>query len=121
MKVHLTPGQAHDGPVAPLLLDEVQPGQAVLADKAYDANHIRNLIWERGAEAVIPSKAGRKIPLPFDRELYRQRNKVERFIGRIKKSFRRIATRYDKTSDAFLAFIKLAVVRIWCEAYESAT
>jgi transposase len=121
LNIHLTPGQAHDGPVAPLLLDELQPGQAVLADKAYDANHIRGLIWEKGAEAVIPSKSDRKIPVPFDRDLYRQRNKVERFIGRIKKSFRRISTRYDKTSDAFLAFIKLATVRIWCEAYESAT
>ena len=120
LKVHLTPGQAHDGPVADVLLRGLQPGQAVLADKAYDANWIRELIWEQGAEAVIPSKSDRKIPIPFDRELYRSRNKVERFIGRIKRSFRRIATRYDKTADAFLAFIKLAAIRIWCEAYESA-
>ena len=109
------------GAVAPRLLGDVQPGQAVLADKAYDAHHIRNLIWEKGAEAVIPFKSDRKVPHPFNRALYRQRNKVERFIGRIKKSFRRIATRYDKTADAFLAFIKIAAVRIWCEAYESAT
>lgn len=121
LKVHLTPGHAHDGPVAPLLLNELQPGQVVLADKAYDANHVRDLIWEQGAEAVIPSKSNRKMPRTFDRDLYRQRNKIERFIGRIKKSFRRIATRYDKTADAYLAFIKLAAVRIWCEAYESAT
>ncbi len=121
LKIHLTPGQAHDGPASAFLLNQLQPGQAVLADKAYDANWIRALIWEQGAEAVIPSKSDRKVPIEYDRDLYRQRNKVERFIGRIKKSFRRIATRYEKTAANFLAFIKLAAVRIWCEAYESAT
>lgn len=85
-------------------------------DKAYDTNWIRHLIWEQGAEAAIPSKADHKVPIPFDRDLYRQREKVEQFIGRIKKSFRRIATRYNKTSDAFLAFIKLAAISIWCDA-----
>lgn len=107
--------------MADVLLRGLQPGQAVLADKAYDANWIRELVWEQGAEAVIPSKADRKNPVPFDRELYRQRNKAERFIGRIKRSFRRIATRYEKISEAILTFIKLAAIRIWCEAYESPT
>ncbi len=121
LRFHLTPGQAHDGPVAAILLDQVQPNQAVLGDKAYDANWIRNMIWEKGAQDVIPGKADRKVPIPFDRELYKQRNNVERFIGRMKKSFRRIATRYEKTSTNFMAFIKLAAVRIWCEFYESTT
>lgn len=85
-------------------------------DKAYDNNWIRHLIWEQGAEAVIPSKADCKVPIPFDRDLYRQRKKVEQFIGRIKNSFRRIAARYNMTSDAFLALIKLAAIRIWCDA-----
>ena len=31
----------------------------------------------------------------------KQRNLVERFFGRIKASFRRIATRYEKTSQNF--------------------
>ena len=98
LRFHLTPGQAHDGPAAAIPLDQIQPGQAVLGDKAYDANWIRNMIWEKGATDVIPSKADRKVPIPFDRDLYKQRNNVERFIGRMKKSFRRIATRYEKTS-----------------------
>lgn len=120
LKIHLTLGQAHGGPAADVLLRGLQPGQAVLADKAYDANWIRALIWEQGAEAVIPSKADRTLSIPVDRDLHRQRNTVERFIGRIKRTFRRIATRYDKTSDAFLAFITLAAIRIWCDAYEPA-
>ena len=51
----------------------------MLADKAYDADWIRNMIWEQGAIDVIPSKSNRKIPKEFDKEMYRQRNKIERF------------------------------------------
>lgn len=117
----LTPGQAHDAPPAKILLNSLQPGQVVLADKAYDADWIRNLIWEQGAEAVIPSKSNRKLPKTFDKTLYKNRNLIERFFGRIKRSFRRIATRYDKTARNFMAFINLATLRLWCQYYESAT
>ncbi len=120
IRFHLTPGQAHDAPVCHVLLDQLQPGQSVLADKAYDADWIRNMIWEQGASDVIPSKSNRKMPKKFDGELYKQRNHIERFFGRIKASFRRIATRYEKTSQNFMAMIKLAAVRLWCEFYESA-
>jgi len=69
---------------------------------------------------VIPPKANRKLPPEFDAEIYRERNKIERFFGRLKASFRRIATRYEKTSANFMAMIKLASVRLWCQFYESA-
>ena len=60
----------------------------------YDADWIRNMIWEQSAIDVIPSKSNRKTPKEFDKELYRrQRNKIERFFCRLKASFRRIATR----------------------------
>jgi transposase len=117
----LTPGQAHDAPPAKILLNSLQPGQVVLADKAYDADWIREMIWEQGAEAVIPSKTNRKLPKEFDKALYKNRNQIERFFGRIKRSFRRIATRYDKTSRNFMAFLNLATLRIWCQYYESTT
>ena len=80
MKLELTPGQAHDAPVCETLLTGLQPGQWVLADKAFDADWIRNMIWEQGAIDVIPSKSNRKIPKEFDKEMYRQRNKIERFF-----------------------------------------
>jgi transposase len=51
--------------------------------------------------------------------LYRARNLVERFFNKIKQC-RRIATRYDKLAANYLAFIKLASIRIWLHAYESA-
>ncbi len=62
-------------------------------EKAYDGSHIRELIRQQAAETVILSKSDRRISIPFNRELYRQRNRVEHFVGRINKSFRRIATR----------------------------
>ena len=117
---HLTPGQSSDIKAVPHLLNRLQPNQLVLADKAYDADWVRQLIWEQGAIDVIPSKTNRIIPKDFDREVYKMRNKVECFFGRIKASFRRIATRYDKHKTNYLAFIKLAAVRLWCQFYESA-
>ena len=92
----------------------------MLADKAYDADWIREMIWEQGAIDVIPSKSNRKLSKDFDTGIYKERNKIERFFGRLKASFRRIATRYEKTSRNFLAMIKLAAVRLWIEFYESA-
>ena len=41
IRYELTPGQAHDAPPCEQLLDGLQPGQYVLADKAYDADWIR--------------------------------------------------------------------------------
>ena len=120
IRYELTPGQAHDAPPCKTLLDNLQPGQHVLADKAYDADWIRALIWEQGAIDVIPPKTNRKLPAEFDAEIYRERNKIERFFGRLKASFRRIAIRYEKTSRNYLSMIKLASVRLWIEFYESA-
>ena len=73
------------------------------------------MIKEQGAICVIPSKSNRLQPIVFDRKAYKKRNIIERFFGRIKRSFRRIATRYEKTATNFMAMIKLAAVRLWCE------
>ena len=121
LRFELTAGQAHDARPCQTLLQGLQPNQVVLADKAYDANWIREMIYAQGAKACIPSKSNRKQPQRFDKSLYKQRHQVECFFGRIKKSFRSIATRYDKYSTNFMAMIKIASVRLWCEFYESAT
>ncbi len=92
----------------------------MLADRAYDADWIREMIREQGAIDVIPPKVNRKLPAGFDAKIYRERNKIERFFGRLKASFRRIATRYEKTSANVMAMIKRASVRLWCRFYESA-
>jgi transposase len=66
---------------------------------------------------VIPPKRYRKDPVCFSPDLYRARNLVERFFNKIKQC-RRVATRYDKRAANYLAFIKLASIRIWLRANE---
>ncbi len=87
--------------------------EAVLADKGYDADYIVAAIGNNiSAEVVIPPKINRKVLRYYDKELYKQRNLIERLFNRI-KNFRRVATRYDKTASSFLVFIQVACVFIW--------
>lgn len=60
----------------------------------------------------------RKDPICFSPYLYRARNSIERFFNKIKQC-RRVATRYDKLAANYLAFIKLASIRIWLRANDS--
>jgi transposase len=107
----LTAGQVGDALAAPALLEGFH-AQAVIADKAYDSNAIRQLIADSGAEAVIPSNRTRKIIIPHDPAIYRHRNRIERCFNKL-KHFRRFATRYDRRATHFLAFIHLAAAIIW--------
>ena len=119
VQLGLTPGEAHDNRLCPELLTGLQPQSMLLADRGYDADWIRALVNQQGAWANIPPKRNRKEPMCFSPYLYRARNLVERFFNKIKQC-RRIATRYDKLAANYLAFIKLAAIRIWLRAYESA-
>jgi transposase len=107
----LTAGQVGDVLMAPALLDGFQ-AKAVLADKAYDSNALRQIIADSAAEAVIPSNRTRKIIIPHDKIIYRHRNRIERCFNKL-KHFRRFATRYDRRAIHFLAFIHLAAAMIW--------
>ncbi len=84
----------------------------LLADKGYDANELRAAVADRKAWANIPPKRNRKDSICLSKHLYKARNLVVRFFNKI-KNFRRIATRFDKTAENFLAAVKLAPVRIW--------
>ena len=114
----LTAGQAYDGHAAEQILDQLEEGCQLLADRAYDSNAIRDLIGKQKAQAVIPSMPQRNPIIPHDREGYKARNAVERFFNKI-KHFRAVATRYDKRDDNFLASVQLASIRIWLRTYES--
>jgi transposase len=110
----LTAGQRGDAPVFPALLGAVPAGAAVrygVADAVYDSDAIRALLRGRGAEAVIPSNPTRQEPVGHDAEVYRQRNRVERLVGKLKQ-FRRMATRYEKLSETYLALIHLVAAFI---------
>jgi transposase len=89
----------------------------VLADRGYDADWIRDFVHRQGAWANTPPRHNRKYPICFSRHLYRARNLVERFFNKIKHC-RRIATRYDKLAANYLAFVKLASIRLWLRVYE---
>ena len=80
-------------------------------DRAYLCDSIRCVLESHQIKAVIPSKRNRTEAISYDEALYKQRNKVERFINRL-KPFRRIATRYDKLADTFMAFIQIVAVYI---------
>jgi transposase len=107
----LTGGQAHDAPQAIPLLTGVQANY-VIADKGYDSDQILRFIQEPGAVAVIPPRSNRKTPREYDRELYKQRNLIERAFNKL-KHWRRIATRYDRKSIYFLASLHLASAITW--------
>jgi transposase len=112
VQLGLTPGEAHDNRLCPELLTGLQPQSMLRADRGYDADWIRALVSQQGAWANIPPKSNRKEPICFSPYLYRARNLVERFFNKIKQC-RRIATRYDKLAANYLAFVKLAAIRIW--------
>ena len=109
----LLPGQRHDSiGVEPLItgLDF----KALLADKAFDNNWLRAELNERGALAVIPSKADRAGHIPYDVEIYKWRHLIENFFCRL-KAFRRIATRYEKTDRCFASLINLGAALLWIQ------
>ena len=81
-------------------------------DRGYTGAPTRDLLRRRGIAAVIPQLPTEKTPRIMDWDLYRERNVVERLVGRL-KDYRRIATRYDKLAASYLAFVQLAAVRMW--------
>nr|ART37463.1 E219 [uncultured bacterium] len=93
------------------MLDHLGPPTIVLADRDYDADRIRTLIEDQGATPNFPPKSNRRWKPCFSKRLYRERNLIERFFSKL-KHFRRVATRYDKLAENFLAMIQLASMRV---------
>jgi transposase len=102
----LLPGQRHDSVGAEPLLEGVEIG-ALIADKGFDNDALRQELDTRGATAVIPPKSDRVRKIACDFAMYRWRHLVENFFCTLKQ-FRRVATRYDKTDQSFSAMIYLA-------------
>lgn len=111
----ITPGQAAEYAQAILLL-EGQQAQAVIADKGYDPAEIVAKVKSLGAVAVIPSRRHWKEPRNYDRELYKQRNRIERCFNRL-KHFRRFSTRYCRTVEAFRSCTALACAWLRLQLY----
>jgi transposase len=88
------------------LLQAVVPPKRLIADKAYDAQTLRDWLKSRRVIATIPSTATRTVPYKHSRIAYRRRNRIERLFGHL-KNWRRVATRYDRLACNYLAAIAL--------------
>jgi transposase len=106
----LLPGQRFDTVGVEPLLDGIDFG-GLIADKAFDSNHIIAELNERGAQIVISQHPRRTKPIPIDAEIYKWRHLVENFFCKLKE-FKRIAMRADKTDQSFEAAIYLAAAVI---------
>lgn len=122
--VLLTAGERHEQSVFEPLMEGgavKRPGgrgrpkcrpQRVVGDKGYSSRKVRRSLRRHGIRSVIPTKRNERRQPTFDRELYRERNRVERCINRL-KAFRRVATRYEKLAVTFLAMVTIAAILIW--------
>jgi len=106
----LLPGQTHDIKGVEPLIDGVD-FNALLADKAFDADWVLEELDVRRASAIIPPKANRKFLRDYDKHAYTWRHLIENFFARIKE-FRAIATRYEKTKSSYAANWHLAATII---------
>src|SRR5919112_1842102 len=84
----------------------------VVADKGYNNGKVRGYLRRRGIGIVISRQRHQQRRGPFDKQRYRQRNRVEQLINRL-KHFRRVATRYEKLADNYLAMLTIAAIMIW--------
>ena len=80
--------------------------KALLADKGYDGDLVRENLLIQGILPIIPPKSNRREPIPCDFRRYRDRNRIERMFGHLKQ-FRRVATRYDKNALSFASFLNI--------------
>lgn len=113
IRIVITPGQWGDCPQARGLIEGLTGVGHVMADAAYDADHLRKFIADDlGATAQIKQNPTRKFEQPIDWALYKERHLVECFFNKIKR-FRRIALRCEKTLSSFRAFVSLACAMVW--------
>jgi transposase len=119
----LTPGQQHECTVFEQLLEQGAIRRAgrgrprrlperIVGDKGYSYNFIRRYLRRKGIRYTIPRRSDQTRTGPFDKAIYRERNHVERLINRLKQ-YRRIATRYEKRSENYRAFLTIAAILLW--------
>lgn len=84
----------------------------MLADKGYDSDAFVAVIKGNGATAVIPPRSNRKTPRDYDKDIYKERNLVERLFQKLKE-YRRVATRYERLALNYMTMLNLASTLIW--------
>jgi transposase len=119
----LTPGERHETTAFEQLLEHgavKRPGRGrprlrpkrIVGDKGYSSGKIRASLRRRRIRVTIPRKTNERRRGPFNRAIYRERNRVERLINRLKQ-FRRLATRYEKRAAYHQAMWVIAATLLW--------
>ncbi|MFL5282277.1 MAG: IS5 family transposase [Rhodopila sp.] len=90
--------------------------RAAACDKGYSSPTARARLRRRHIRPVIPTRKDQPRQRNFDREAYRLRNKVERLINRLKQA-RRVATRYEKRGDNYLAMVHIGMILLWLKPF----
>lgn len=119
----LTPGQRHEMVAFQPLMEQGavnRPGPGrpkqrpdrIVGDKGYSFDDVRRYLRRRGICYTIPRRSNEARGGPFDKAIYRTRNRVERLINRLKQ-FRRIATRYEKLAANYLAMLHIGAILLW--------
>ena len=106
----LTGGNVHDVKVADDLFEDVV-GCYVVEDAGYDSDPHRRELMANNNIPVIPGRKNRKIPIEYDKKVYKLRKRIEMFFGKIKEN-KRLSMRYDKLDETFLGFIALASLKV---------
>ena len=123
MAIILTPGPQHEAMVFEQLMEtgavkRRAPGRPkrrphrVVGDKGYSSGKIRHYARQHGIRISIPRKRNEGRTGPFDRALYRLRNRIERLINRCKQ-FRRLATHDEKRAANYQAMWLIAATILW--------
>jgi transposase len=108
----LAPGQAHELPLAPSLLDRLPRVPLwVVGDRGYSSHELRERVRDSGARPAIPTRSNEAAVACPD-FIYHNRNRVERLWGRLKE-WRAVATRYEKTARSFMGVLCLAAAMDW--------
>jgi transposase len=93
----------------PNMLDKLPPATTLIGDRGYDSNSFRESLVAKGIAPCIPPKKNRKVPIEYDKTLYKQRHRIENMFAKL-KDWRRIAMRYDRCSHTFFSAICIAVI-----------
>ena len=119
----LTPGQRHEATAFAALLRQgavKRPGQGrprlvpqrIVGDKGDTGRARRAALRSRGIRHTIARRSNERRCGPFDKQVYKQRNRIERLINRCKQH-RSLATRYDKRAAHYRAFWLIAMTILW--------
>ena len=96
----------------PLLKAHLRENAFAIMDTGYDSDAIRAYVNQLGGIAVIALHPNRSQKPAFDEHLYCERHRIENLFSRL-KSYRRIATRYEKLHVTFAAMVSLACILVW--------